>query len=154
MLCERSKFVIDRALSLTTQYEVSRWRNLRRELGHFKSSLRCPQIARCETENKRCFSRASWGIPLNNFQTKRSTTRERRIRHLGIYPRRAVSCLAMPDVFDPLVIDLAILFPSFPASRREDMRDLLDGYCEVAYRVFARLEQDMRSEVDLPREIS
>ena len=60
----------------------------------------------------------------------------------------------MPDIFDPHEIDLAILFPSLPASRREDMRDLLDGYCEVAYQVFARLERERHSEVDPQREIS
>ena len=60
----------------------------------------------------------------------------------------------MPDILDPHEIDLAVLFPSLPAGRREDMRNLLDGYCEVAYQVFERLERERHSEVDPLREIS
>ena len=60
----------------------------------------------------------------------------------------------MPDIFDPHEIDLAVLFPSLPADRREEMRDFLDGYCEVAYRVFARLERDRHAEVDPPQKSS
>ena len=60
----------------------------------------------------------------------------------------------MSDILDPHEIDLAVLFPSLPADRREETRDLLDGYCEVAYRVFARLERERRSAVDPLRESS
>jgi hypothetical protein len=55
---------------------------------------------------------------------------------------------------DPHEIDLAVLFPSLPSDRREEMRDLLDGYCEVAYRVFERLERERRTDLDPTRESS
>lgn len=60
----------------------------------------------------------------------------------------------MSDIQDPHEIDLAALFPSWPADRRAEVRDLLDGYCEVAYRVFERLEMDQRAELDVPKESS
>ena len=49
---------------------------------------------------------------------------------------------------DPHDIDLALLFPSLPEDQREEMRDFLDGYCEVALQVFERLERERSSYID------
>jgi hypothetical protein len=49
---------------------------------------------------------------------------------------------------DPHEIDLGMLFPSLPEDRREEMRDFLDGYCEIALQVFERLERDRLSGID------
>lgn len=55
---------------------------------------------------------------------------------------------AMPLPRDPHEIDLAVLFPSLPEEQREEMRDFLDGYCEVALQVFRRLERERNSPID------
>ena len=49
---------------------------------------------------------------------------------------------------DPHEIDLGLLFPSLPEDRREEMRDFLDGYCEIALQVFERLERERLSGID------
>jgi hypothetical protein len=49
---------------------------------------------------------------------------------------------------DPHDIDLAVLFPSLPEDQREEMRDFLDGYCEVALLVFERLERERNACID------
>jgi hypothetical protein len=54
----------------------------------------------------------------------------------------------MPAPRDPHEIDLGLLFPSLPEDRREEMRDFLDGYCEIALQVFERLERDRLSKID------
>jgi hypothetical protein len=59
---------------------------------------------------------------------------------------------AMTALRDPHEIDLAALFPSLPADRREEMRDFLDGYCEIALQVFERLERERSSTVDASRQ--
>lgn len=51
---------------------------------------------------------------------------------------------------DPHEIDLCLLFPSLPKERREEMRDFLDGYCEIALQVFERLERERLSSIDRP----
>jgi hypothetical protein len=56
--------------------------------------------------------------------------------------------LAMTIPRDPHEIDLALIFPSLPEDRREEMRDFLDGYCEVALQVFERLERERRASID------
>jgi len=56
----------------------------------------------------------------------------------------------MPDPIDPHSIDLGELFPSLPEGQREEMRDFLDGYCEIAFRVFERLERERTLSVDEP----
>jgi len=50
---------------------------------------------------------------------------------------------------DPHEIDLAVLFPTLPEDRREEMRDFLDEYCEIALQVFERLEHDHFAAIDL-----
>lgn len=55
---------------------------------------------------------------------------------------------AMTSPRDPHEIDLGLLFPSLPEDRREEMRDFLDGYCEIALQVFERLERERRSSID------
>lgn len=54
----------------------------------------------------------------------------------------------MPLPIDPHDIDLSLLFPSLPEDTRAEMRDFLDGYCEVALEVFERLERERRSGID------
>ena len=57
----------------------------------------------------------------------------------------------MPEMIaprDPHEIDLGLLFPSLPEDRREEMRDFLDGYCEIALQVFERLERERLSMID------
>jgi hypothetical protein len=49
---------------------------------------------------------------------------------------------------DPHEIDLDLLFPSLPEDRREEMRDFLDGYCEIALQIFERLERERLSTID------
>ena len=49
---------------------------------------------------------------------------------------------------DPHEIDLSLLFPSLPEDRREEMRDFLDEYCEIALQVFERLERERFSGID------
>ncbi len=49
---------------------------------------------------------------------------------------------------DPHEIDLGLLFPSLPEDRREEMRDFLDGYCEIALQVFERLERERLPSID------
>jgi ribosome recycling factor len=49
---------------------------------------------------------------------------------------------------DPHEIDLAVLFPSLPEDRRKEMRDFLDGYCEIALQVLERLERERNSRID------
>jgi hypothetical protein len=49
---------------------------------------------------------------------------------------------------DPHEIDLALLFPSLPESRREEMREFLDGYCEIALQIFERLERERFPSID------
>lgn len=56
--------------------------------------------------------------------------------------------LAMTMPRDPHEIDLGLLFPSLPEHRREEMRDFLDGYCEIALQVFERLERERQAGVD------
>jgi hypothetical protein len=56
--------------------------------------------------------------------------------------------VAMTLPRDPHEIDLALLFPSLPENRREEMRDFLDGYCEIALQVFERMERERRSSID------
>jgi hypothetical protein len=55
--------------------------------------------------------------------------------------------MSMPR--DPHEIDLAVLFPSLPQDRRKEMRDFLDGYCEIALQVFERLERERSSCIDV-----
>ena len=55
---------------------------------------------------------------------------------------------------DPHEIELAVLFPSLPEDRREEMRDFLDGYCEIALQVFERLERERNSPIDAPGQAS
>lgn len=60
----------------------------------------------------------------------------------------------MPNLRDPHETDLAELFPSLPPERRQEMREFLDGYCEIAYQILERLEHERSSGVDLPSESS
>jgi hypothetical protein len=55
---------------------------------------------------------------------------------------------------DPHEIDLTVLFPSLPEDRRQEMRDFLDGYSEIALQVFERLERERSSNIDVPSETS
>jgi hypothetical protein len=55
---------------------------------------------------------------------------------------------AMTVPRDPHEIDLALLFPSLPEDRRGEMRDFLDGYCEIALQVFERLERERLPRID------
>jgi hypothetical protein len=55
---------------------------------------------------------------------------------------------------DPHEIDLAVLFPSLPDNRRKEMRDFLDGYCEIALQVFERLEREGNSRIDTSQRAS
>jgi hypothetical protein len=55
---------------------------------------------------------------------------------------------------DPHEIDLAVLFPSLPEHRRKEMRDFLDGYCEIALQVFERLEREGNSRIDTSQRAS
>jgi hypothetical protein len=41
---------------------------------------------------------------------------------------------------DPHTIPLKALFPYLQPEERQAMRDFLDGYCEVAWQVWERLE--------------
>jgi len=56
--------------------------------------------------------------------------------------------LAMATPRDPHEIELTLLFPSLPEGRREEMRDFLDEYCEIALQVFERLERERLSKID------
>ena len=49
---------------------------------------------------------------------------------------------------DPHEVDLALLFPSLPEHRREEMREFLDEYCEIALQVFERLERERFPSID------
>lgn len=51
---------------------------------------------------------------------------------------------------DPHEIDLDSVFPSVPKDQRKEMRGFLDDYCEIALRIFERLERERRSPVDEP----
>lgn len=67
--------------------------------------------------------------------------------HLG---KRCRYC-KMPGMTPPRhphEIDLSVLFPSLPEDRREEMREFLDGYCEIALQVFERLERERLSSID------
>ena len=55
---------------------------------------------------------------------------------------------------DPHEIELSLLFPSLPENRREEIRDFLDGYCEIALQVFERLERERLSGIDPPHQSS
>jgi hypothetical protein len=55
---------------------------------------------------------------------------------------------------DPHEIDLSVLFPSLPEDRREEMRDFLDGYCEIALEVFERIERERNARIDAPGQAS
>ena len=55
---------------------------------------------------------------------------------------------------NPHEIDLAVLFPSLPEEIREEMRDFLDGYSEIALQVFERLERERNSRIDPPCQTS
>jgi hypothetical protein len=55
---------------------------------------------------------------------------------------------------NPHEIDLAVLFPTLPENQREEMRDFLDGYCEIALQVFERLERERNSRIDAPSQSS
>jgi DNA primase large subunit len=55
---------------------------------------------------------------------------------------------------DPHEIDLSLAFPSLPEDWREEMRDFLDGYCEIALQVFERLEQERLRSIDRSRQTS
>lgn len=61
---------------------------------------------------------------------------------------------AMTTPRDPHEIELGLLFPSLPEDRREEMRDFLDGYCEIAFQVFERLERERWSRIDRSHETS
>lgn len=54
---------------------------------------------------------------------------------------------------DPHEMDLAQLFPSLPEEQRESVRNFLDRYCEIALRVFERIERDERQEIDRGTEL-
>jgi hypothetical protein len=56
--------------------------------------------------------------------------------------------LAMTVPRDPHEVDLGFFFPSLPEERREEVRDFLDGYCEIALQVFERLERERWSSID------
>ena len=43
-------------------------------------------------------------------------------------------------VIDPHDIPLEELFPTLKPEQREEMKDFLDGYCEIALQVWERLE--------------
>jgi hypothetical protein len=60
----------------------------------------------------------------------------------------------MPAPRDPHEIDLELLFPSLPEDRREEMRDFLDGYCEIALQIFERIERERPSNIDRPHQNS
>jgi len=49
---------------------------------------------------------------------------------------------------NPHEIDLAQLFQSLPEDRREEMRDFLDDYCEIALQVFERFERERNLRID------
>jgi AMMECR1 domain-containing protein len=49
---------------------------------------------------------------------------------------------------DPHVKDLALLFPSLPEEQRESVRKFLDKYCEVALKVFERIEKERNGRID------
>ena len=50
-------------------------------------------------------------------------------------------------------MDLAQLFPSFPKEQRESVRNFLDKYCEVALKVFERMEREEREAIDPDEEL-
>jgi len=83
----------------------------------------------------------AWGRPSSDtFQSGKKC-------HLGkICDCCTFHCMA--ETRDPHEIDLAELFPSLPPERREARRDFLDRYCEIAYRVFERLERQRQEGVD------
>ena len=60
----------------------------------------------------------------------------------------------MAEPIDPHELDLADIFPTLAAERREEMREFLDRYCEIAYRVFERIEVAHRLGLDPPEESS
>lgn len=76
-----------------------------------------------------------WSSPVN------------RLRHLGESRSLLIMC-PMNAPIDPHEIDLAELFPSLPADQRVEMRDFLDGYCEIALKVFERMERERQAPVD------
>jgi hypothetical protein len=55
---------------------------------------------------------------------------------------------------DPHDIELSLVFPTLPENRREEMRDFLDGYCEIALQVFERLERERLDSIDHPHQSS
>ena len=55
---------------------------------------------------------------------------------------------------DPHQIELGQLLPSLPEDRREEMRDFLDGYCEIALQIFERMERERRSSIDRSQQTS
>ena len=46
---------------------------------------------------------------------------------------------------DPHNIPLEELFPTLKPERRDEMRDFLDGYAEVAWQVWERMEHEWAS---------
>lgn len=56
----------------------------------------------------------------------------------------------MKEARNPHEIALNELFPSLPQERREEMRDFLDDYCEIALQIFERLEREQREQIDAP----
>lgn len=71
--------------------------------------------------------------------------------HLGRQRYRS-KMFAMTAPRNPHEIDLDLLFPSLSEDRREEMRDFLDGYCEIALQVFERLERERLSSIDRSHE--
>lgn len=48
----------------------------------------------------------------------------------------------MTQTQNPHEIATSELFPSLPQARREEMRDFLDDYCEIALQIFERIERE------------
>ena len=46
---------------------------------------------------------------------------------------------------DPHDVPLEDLFPNLKPEKREAMRDFLDGYCEIAWQIWNRLEEERAS---------
>jgi hypothetical protein len=50
-------------------------------------------------------------------------------------------------------MDLSQLFPSFPEEQRQWVRSFLDKYCEIALKVFERLDSEEQQKVDHGEEL-
>lgn len=55
---------------------------------------------------------------------------------------------SMKETQNPHEIALSELFPALPQERREEMRDFLDDYCEIALQIYERLEREQRETID------